>query len=366
MQINAVIKNISYTPYLTKTLDIIDLSDFDINTAPPVCLIKRAQNVNFAISKWVSPKRTRSYPFERVYNTLTNGKKITVIPVVKDEGADGDRDFIQWDTISLMSLLDVYVILAYYDKASHHTDKNKNKITKQKFNNAYVLSKIDQISNYLSSPLHWNLNELNNHFSNIVTQVKTNYANISQQLNVKMHSEKGVDDFKAAIDGNVGAFMAFSREKSENAQSREFVTIQPKEKLQTLSKAKITITNYLGGQYFLTVDEIKIVNQDIYLIENKYSQSAVFPSLSDIKDGLLKMILYANLEEISIGNDIKKAIPTLLLTSEKIQTKLTSAADDTEIAAFLKLHNAQNKQSLISTLFKEARQNNFLVILDKA
>jgi len=366
MQINASIKNISYTPYLTKTLDTIDLSDFDINTAPPVCLIKRAQNVNFAISKWVSPKRTRSYPFERVYNTLTNGKKITVIPVVKDEGYDGDRDFIQWDTISLMSLLDVYVILAYYDKASHHKDKNKNKITNQKFNNTYVLSKINQISNYLSSPLHWNLNELNNNFSNIVTQVKTNYANISQQLDVKMHSEKGIDDFKTAIDGNVGAFMAFSREKSENAQSREFVTIQPKEKLQTLTKAKITITNYLGGQYFLTVDEIKIVHQDIYLIENKYSQSALFPSLSDIKDGLLKMILYANLEEVSIGNDIKKAIPTLLLTSEKIQTKLTSAADDTEIADFLKLHHAQNKQNLISTLFKEARQNKFLVILDKA
>ena len=53
----------------------------------------------------------------REYNTLSNGKKITVIPVVKDEGFDGDRDFIQWDTISLMSLLDVYVILAYYSVA---------------------------------------------------------------------------------------------------------------------------------------------------------------------------------------------------------------------------------------------------------
>jgi hypothetical protein len=41
-------------------------------------------------------------------------KKITVIPVVKDEGANGDRDYIQWDTVSLTSLLDIFVIFAYY------------------------------------------------------------------------------------------------------------------------------------------------------------------------------------------------------------------------------------------------------------
>ena len=58
----------------------------------------------------MSPKRTRSYPYERVYNSLRISKKITVIPVIKDEGAKGDRDFLQWDTISLMSLLDVFVL----------------------------------------------------------------------------------------------------------------------------------------------------------------------------------------------------------------------------------------------------------------
>jgi hypothetical protein len=28
------------------------------------------------------------------------------------KGKDGDRDFLQWDTISLMSLLGIYVIIA--------------------------------------------------------------------------------------------------------------------------------------------------------------------------------------------------------------------------------------------------------------
>ena len=40
-----------------------------------------------AVSRWISPKRTRSYPYERVYDTLAfDGKKVTIIPVVKDEG----------------------------------------------------------------------------------------------------------------------------------------------------------------------------------------------------------------------------------------------------------------------------------------
>lgn len=133
MQINATITGLQYKILLAKELDAIKSDDFDINACPPACIYVD-KKTNFAISKWVSPKRTRTYPYERVYNTLANGKKITVIPVVKDEGFDGDRDFIQWDTVSMMSLLDVYVILAYYDKA----DKNRkysNKLTGQKFNN---------------------------------------------------------------------------------------------------------------------------------------------------------------------------------------------------------------------------------------
>ena len=74
-------------------------------------MYKRQDN-EFAVSWWVSPKRTRSYPYARVYDTLGfSGKKATIIPIIKDEGKDGDRDFLQWDTISLMSLLGVYVIV---------------------------------------------------------------------------------------------------------------------------------------------------------------------------------------------------------------------------------------------------------------
>jgi len=74
--------------------------------------ILKINNDLMAVSLWVSPKRTRSYPYARIYDTLRFvGKKITIIPVIKDEGLEGDRDFIQWDTISLMSLLGIYIII---------------------------------------------------------------------------------------------------------------------------------------------------------------------------------------------------------------------------------------------------------------
>jgi len=106
MEIEGKITGVSYQPQLAETLKKVDFQGFDINEIPAVCEIND-EGKHFALSKWVSPKRTRSYPFERVYNTLGFSKKITVIPVIKDEGAKGDRDFVQWDTISFMSLLDV-------------------------------------------------------------------------------------------------------------------------------------------------------------------------------------------------------------------------------------------------------------------
>ena len=146
MNIEGKITGIKYAIKLLNNLAIIDRNTFDINKCPTACLISDGKTT-FAISKWVSPKRTRSYPYERVYNTLNISKKITVIPIVKDEGATGDRDFIQWDTVSMMSLLDVYVIFAYYDKA----EKRGLKITKQQFDNDFVKNKIKEIERFHNS-----------------------------------------------------------------------------------------------------------------------------------------------------------------------------------------------------------------------
>ena len=62
-------------------------------------------------------------------------------------------------------------------------------------------------------------------------------------------------------------FMNASRLRAQDAQNREFKTIQPKEYLSTSTKATITIKNFLGGLYYLTTDEVEIKEGILYLIE---------------------------------------------------------------------------------------------------
>lgn len=360
MNLQAKVTGIDYKIILKKELEPINLQDFDINKMPANCIIKD-KNTGFAISKWVSPKRTRSYPYERVYNTLSFAKKITVIPIVKDEGLRGDRDFIQWDTISLMSLLDVYVILAYYDDAEKHKTR-ENKITKQVFDNEYILEKIQEIQNYHSSALHWNLKEINESLEPLLEKVKTTYQTIENKLKVKLHNIQGIEDLQNKLKESAESFMKASRQKAEKAQQREFQTIQPKELLSSLTKAKITIRNYLGGEYFLTVDEILQVDGTIHLIEAKHSKNAPLPSLGDIKDGLMKMILYSNFAELNWNNTSYDFLPVLKLTSTKIKGKLSNRLQEEEINTFFEQNNLNKTQEdLLKDLLKESGENSFLV-----
>lgn len=358
MNIKAKIKGIKYKVIFSDNLKAVDVKKFDINNAPSAFILKDNKHT-FAISKWVSPKRTRSYPFERVFNTLHISKKITVIPIVKDEGEKGDRDFIQWDTVSLMSLLDVFVIFAYYEKADKKTNR---KITNQQFNSKYVLSKIKEIKQYHSSALHWNLNELNTNLHSIIDKAKIAYSKIEKLTGVKLHNPNGIDNFKRKIGNDISLFMAFSRDKAKKAQSREFITQQPKESLSTLTKAKITITNYLGGQYFLTVDEILLSKTKVSLIEGKHSKNALLPSKGDIKDGLLKMILYCNLSDVSVNGKKIKSEAVLSLTSTKLKGSITSSSTKKEISFFFEVNKFSTLQILlVKTIFAEAKHNKFII-----
>lgn len=120
------IRGVSYKTYLTQELQEINFDNFDVNKANTFGLIK-SPDTEIAYSQWVSPKRTRSYPFARIYNTYNSSKVITIIPVIKDEGSDGDRDRIQYSTISWMNLLNIYIVLAYYENA----DKSAKKMSRK-------------------------------------------------------------------------------------------------------------------------------------------------------------------------------------------------------------------------------------------
>jgi hypothetical protein len=271
MNIEGKIKGVKYKALLLCGLDEIDINDFNVNNIQSASLLKDARHT-FAVSKWISPKRTRSYPFERVYN----------------------------------------------------------------------------------------LNELKTNFQQIAKIAANAYNTIEQTIGVKLHNTKGLENFVRKIEKESTEFIKFSRDKAKNAQNREFMTIQPKESLSTLTKAKITIKNYLGGEYFLTVDEILLENNIIYLIEKKHSKNLL--SIGDIKDGLLKMILYSNLTEVSINGKEAVSKPVLHLTSTKLKGETASTEAKNDIDIFFKINNFSVLQTqIIKTIFEEAKQNNFII-----
>lgn len=346
LDISAKITGISYKPFLCN-----DLEEFDFDLLDDIIKKKSAFILNvdernkIAISWWRSAKRTRSYPYARVYNTMSfSGKKVTIIPVFKDEGLEGDRDFLQWDTISLMSLLGIYVIASYYVTATKSA-RYINKITNQQFDIVYIKEEIKRLLSYQSDALHWNSEQIDK-IGKIAEKALLSYKRISDRTGVQMHSVESANKKVYDLMKDKESFLASSRQLAKQAQNRESITIQPKEFLSG-QKAILTIKNYLGGYYYLTVDEAEIRDDSINLIEAKHTSHGKLPSIDDIKDGLVKMHLFTNLKEVKIGDKEYHPNPILKL----------SVAD-----GFSKVRLNEKQKMICSLLDKEAKTNGFSVI----
>lgn len=350
MHIAARIKGIRYTPFLCRRLKIFNINSLkEALSKDATFILDFESKKQIAISWWVSAKRTRSYPYARVYDSLSfPGKKATIIPILKDEGLEGDRDFLQWDTISLMSLLGVYTIIAFYSDAEK-SPKYKHKITRQRYNITHLKREFCNLLSYQSDALHWNLTQIDK-VGMIGQKALIAYENISKKLGVEMHSAGSAEKRIQELLRGKEKFMSLSRELAEKAQKRESLTIQPKENLSG-EKATLTIKNYLGGYYYFTCDEVAIDRSHIYLIEGKHTKISSLPSLGDIKDGLLKMILFTNLEDVKVNNENYQPVSVLKLTTGKIFDE-----------------NLLNKgyQKIISRLKKEATINNFKVMINQS
>ncbi|HEX8194591.1 MAG TPA: VWA domain-containing protein [Pyrinomonadaceae bacterium] len=362
--ITGEIKQIKYKPSATEDLREFPLDTLDVNRAPPAFVLTDGDK-KVAVSRWVSPKRTRSYPYERLYNTLAHQKRAAVIPVLKDEGQSGERDFLAWDTFSLLNLLEVYAVLGYYDRAEK-SPRRADSLIGQQFNNEFIQTKLKELSRTNLSAFEWNLRELKN-LKQTLELAKTAYQKISETTGVKMHDAAGVENFERKLTGDIVQFLEFSRQKSQQAQRRELLTDQPKETMPTQTKSRITIADYLGGKYFLTVDEAVYENGILYLIESKHTQRGKLTHTSDIKDGLIKMILYRNLIDVRRGSKSVKFVPVLRLTANEMQGAITSEAKPEELAKFIETNRFDFKQGeLLKKLFAEAQANNFLIKLEQA
>ncbi len=157
-----------------------------------------------------------------------------------------------------------------------------------------------------------------------------------------MHSRTTAQRRIKQLQEGKDEFMSLSRQLAEMAQRRESLTEQPKEHLSG-TKGIITIQNYLGGFYYFTSDEVEVKGKDVYLIEGKHSRGFL-PSIGDIKDGLIKMILFTNLEDVKMNGKSYNPKPVLKLTVE-------NHFDSTNL-------NFSQKRNL-ELLRKEAKQNGF-------
>lgn len=364
-EISGDVTKINYKQFVNDNLRTSKLDEkFDINKSQGAFLLSNEKET-IAVSRWISPKRTRSYPYERVYDTLAHtGRKVAIIPVVKDEGLGGDRDFLQWDTIALMSLLDVQVVLAYYSEAEKNTKRN-DQITAQKFDNTYILSRLKDVFEFKGTAREWNEREAKQ-LKVMLEKAKSAYSEISKQTKTYLHDTTALDELIKYAE-TPEKFIEFSRKKAQTAQNREFETLQPKEALSSDTKAKVTINNSLFGKYFFTCDETKIEQKTLYLIEAKHSNRAKFPSKNDIKDGLVKMMLYTNLTNIKIGKTPYNLRVQIRLTSNQLKGSIKSDAKDEEIEKFFSENNfALKDKEFFKKLFTEAQENKFTIILEHA
>lgn len=362
MTITGIINNIQYQPQCAAPLKERPLEGFDINKAQPAVTVRSGETV-VAVSKWVSPKRTRSYPYERVYNTLPYPNRAAVIPVVKDEGTRGERDFLQWDTAMMLSLLDVRLVLAYYNAAT----LRGTSVTNFQFDNEYVVGQLKELMSSSLSVREWNIAQLQLLQSGLMERVEQGYDAIATATGAQMHNDNGFAEFRNTMHHSMEKFMRYSRKKSQQAQQREYVTIQPKEALSTLSKAKVSLRDAWGGEYFLTVDEVEHNGGMLWMIEAKHTAHGLLPSVSDIKDGLLKMILYKNLSDVRADGTPVSHTPTVKLTSRRLVAPFTTTGSAEGRDEFVTLNGlSRTHQSILDALINEARTNGIEIRLHRA
>lgn len=362
LKFDGFIKGVSYKANLTAPLVAYDFDDFDVNAAKPYGLID-AGGQRIGYSKWVSPKRTRTYPFERIYNTYNAARSLTIIPVVKDEGRDGDLDKIQYSTISWMNLLNVYIVLGYYETAEKSTrasQAGRHKLTRQKLNREFVKAQMEEIVKYKQSALHWNKNLFADRFIEIFRKALASYRAISRKTKVEVHPQALSERYLAEIVADFETFQRRSLKGSERASARELQTIHKHEHLVEGIKGQFRIENYLGGIYHLTADEIILGGDTCLIQESKNSSKGFLPSLCDIRDGLFKLILFSNLDRLLLDGKQVKFSCRLKLTGARVTGSLRLPCTPRELKDFLEINKGRYSRANGETLEKlriEAGQN---------
>ena len=144
------------------------------------------------------------------------------------------------------------------------------------------------------------------------------------------------------------------------------MTSHKMEYLEDGIKATFSIENYLGGVYYLTPDEIFVYN-DVYIIqESKNSSKESLPKLPDIQDGLFKLILFSNLDSLTLNGEPVDFLTKLKLTGKNVVGSIIFPdATGEELDNFLQVNKTiftKKQKEIIRKLALEAENNQKLKI----
>lgn len=267
-----------------------------------------------------------------------------------------------------MNLLNVYIVLAYYKTARKNKSprqKERHKLTGQELDTGEVREQIEEILRYRQSALHWNRTLFETKFTHLYEEALDRYAEIGQATGVLVHDRTRQIAYLETVKQEYKRFKDISLKGSQGAAQREIATTHKQEHLGTENKASFRIENYLGGIYHLTADEI-IFEKDVYHIqESKNTTSGFLPGLADIKDGLFKLILFANLDTLVLNGKEISFSTRLKLTGAKVSGKLKFPCSDAELSGFLETNrlSARSTTALnLTRLQQEAASNEKLTI----
>lgn len=360
------VRDVHYSPRLSSDIpQPYALTEFNVNTSKHYGLVNIGVSTNnLAYARWISPKRTRSYPFARLYDIFHfSSRKVAIIPIIKDEGADSaNNDRINYMTFSWMSLLDIFIVLAWYEDAKPKSG-GKNLITKQQLNAEHIRKKLEEISTYHLSALHWNTSHFENEFDSVYRKAVESYQEISIKLGIRLHSSQDhlrvLERFMRNSAFSLEAFKLETLARSLSAAKRETLTSHRLESLLEGEKHLLYVSNYLGGEYHLAPDEIFEENDYIVIQESKNSSKASkLPSKDDIKDGLFKLILYSNLHKLYL-EDIEHPFATRLKITGGFSGQLVLPSLDNDVIGEFCVRNrlSPKQTALIYGLQRETQAN---------
>lgn len=236
----------------------------------------------------------------------------------------------------------------------------------QRLNAECVRDKVAAVRDYRASALHWKTSHFQEDFEPVFTRAVQRYQEIGVTYSIPMHNAadhlRVLDAYRNGGVFDLDSYRASTLFGSAAAAQRELAVSHRHERLREGTKAIFRIKNYLGGEYFLTADEVFQEGESWIIQEAKHSQNGLMPKRSDIQDGLFKLILFLNLDSLLLNEQPVRFQVRLRLTG-LLQGRIALPAAPDAIVEFCLHHRLPRATCvLIETLDREARANPGLMI----